>query len=58
MVQKRLAFKNIIFLGALTVRIKFNRPPEKDVSLLMFAESTSCMEITPGGRLQFSYVPR
>ena len=43
-------FPDFIFLGNLRARIRFNRPPDKDFTLIMFAESTCLLEIPKAGR--------
>jgi hypothetical protein len=47
----------IFVLGNLRARIRFNRPPEKDLTLLMFSESTCLLEIPKSGGIKLSYVP-
>lgn len=48
----------IFVLGNLRVTLSFNRPPETDLTLMMFAETTCKLEVPKTGKIKLSYVPK
>jgi hypothetical protein len=48
----------VLFPGNLRAKIAFNKSPEKDQTLIMFAESTCLLEIPKSGRVKLSFVPK
>jgi len=48
----------LFHLGALRVKINFNRPPGRDLTLLIISESTALLEIEKTGKIKMSYVPK
>ena len=50
--------KNCPFLGYLRARLSFSKPPQTDLTLLMYSESTALLEIPKTGKVKLSYVPK
>ena len=45
-------------LGYLRAKLNFSQPPQTDLTLLMFSESTALLEIPKTGKIKTSYVPK